>query len=53
MRSMSQAEDGVIEAVCHQCLPIVGTMWHPEREKEFAAQDIGRIKVLFRGRKNG
>ncbi|MCI9423344.1 MAG: C26 family cysteine hydrolase domain-containing family [Dorea sp.] len=53
LRSMSQAEDGVIEAVCHQCLPIVGTMWHPEREKEFAAQDIGRIKVLFRERKNG
>ena len=29
----AQAEDGVIEAVKHEVLPIMGTMWHPEREK--------------------
>lgn len=44
---IARAEDGVIEAVCHKNLPIVGTMWHPEREKCFLQQDVNRVKKLF------
>ena len=41
------AEDGVIEAVRHERLPIAGTMWHPERERQFSPGDISRVKRLF------
>ena len=44
---MSQAEDGVIEAVRHEHLPIIATMWHPEREAEFAYRDINRVQALL------
>ncbi len=47
LKIISQAEDSVIEAVCHEYLPLVATMWHPEREKEFTYRDITRIKSLF------
>lgn len=43
------AEDGVIEAVAHRGLPIRGIMWHPERERPFAASDLRMIRLLFRG----
>lgn len=43
------AEDGVIEAIRHEKLPIAGTMWHPERERRFSPADIGRVKKLFAG----
>ena len=43
----AQAEDGVIEAVRHETLPMIGTMWHPEREKKFSLRDIDRVKKLF------
>ncbi len=46
---LSKTADGVIEAVRHKEYPILGTMWHPEREKPFKAQDIKRIKKLFEG----
>lgn len=42
-----QAEDGVIEKVKHKNLPIVGTMWHPEREIEFRNEDINLVKKLI------
>lgn len=41
------AEDGVIEEVKHQNYPIVGTMWHPEREAVFSENDIRRLQSLF------
>lgn len=44
---MAQSEDGVIEAVYHESLPIVATMWHPEREKEFTKRDLKRVYQLF------
>lgn len=47
LKITAQAEDGVIEAVRHESLPIVGIMWHPEREKEFCGRDVNRIKELF------
>jgi gamma-glutamyl-gamma-aminobutyrate hydrolase PuuD len=43
----AKAEDGVIEAIRHECLPWQGWMWHPEREAEFCADDIRRLKLLF------
>lgn len=43
----AQAADGVVEAVCHKEFPIVGTMWHPEREKKFRAEDVKIVKALF------
>lgn len=40
-------EDGVIEKIKHQTLPIIGTMWHPEREKPFNEDDLCMVKELF------
>ncbi len=44
---LAQTSDGVIEAVCHEKFPIIGTMWHPEREKNFDIVDINRVRKLF------
>ena len=46
-RDMARAEDGSIEAIAHRSLRWEGWMWHPEREAEFTANDIQRLKVLF------
>ncbi|HRJ78121.1 MAG TPA: gamma-glutamyl-gamma-aminobutyrate hydrolase family protein [Planctomycetota bacterium] len=46
-RVMARAEDGSIEAIAHRSLRWEGWMWHPEREAEFTANDIQRLKVLF------
>lgn len=48
--SVMKSEDGVIEMIKHVYLPIVGTMWHPEREKVFKKDDIKIIKELIDGR---
>ena len=31
LRAVQWAEDGTVEAVCHECLPVWGVQWHPER----------------------
>ena len=31
LRAIQWAEDGAVEAVCHDCLPVWGVQWHPER----------------------
>jgi putative glutamine amidotransferase len=46
---LARSEDGQIEAIRHQSLPWEGWMWHPEREENFAARDVLRIKALFGG----
>lgn len=46
---LARSEDGEIEAIRHQSLPWEGWMWHPEREGNFAARDVQRIKALFGG----
>lgn len=43
----AKAPDGVIKAVRHTLLPIVGVMWHPERCLPFSSEDIARIKTHF------
>lgn len=45
---LAKSKDGVIEAIRHEKLPIVGTMWHPEREKPYTQKDVDLIKSLFR-----
>lgn len=47
LKVLSQAEDGVIESVCHEKLPIIGSMWHPERENPYVGKDMERVKILF------
>ncbi len=42
-----RTDDGVIEKIKHKSLPIVGTMWHPEREKPFRKRDIEALKELM------
>lgn len=31
LRAIQWADDGVVEALCHERLPILGLQWHPER----------------------
>lgn len=47
---LARTEDGVIEAVRHKTLPILGTMWHPEREYNYSLKDLERINKLFKKR---
>ena len=47
--SVMKTEDGVIEMVRHSTLPIVGTMWHPERENPFRKKDIELVTKLMGG----
>lgn len=47
LRALAQAQDGVIEAVCHPQKHILGTMWHPEREKPFQDVDIQLVRRFF------
>ena len=47
LEMLAQAEDGVIEAICHREKRILGTMWHPERENPFIDTDIQRVQKLF------
>lgn len=46
---LARSEDGEIEAIRHQSKPLESWMWHPEREENFAARDVQRIKALFGG----
>ena len=43
----AESRDGVIESIHHEKYPIIGTMWHPEREKCFAKKDIAKVKELL------
>lgn len=47
METLAQTQDGVIEAVRHKNKRILGTMWHPEREKPFRDTDVERMRKLF------
>lgn len=44
----AKTEDGVIEAIRHENLPIMGTMWHPEREEIFTGRDIENVRNIMR-----
>jgi N5-(cytidine 5'-diphosphoramidyl)-L-glutamine hydrolase len=42
------ADDGVIKAVRHASLPMVGIMWHPERYAAPAADDVALFRRVFK-----
>ena len=48
LQVLSRSNDGVIESVRHVTLPILGTMWHPEREYPFRECDIVMVKNLMK-----
>lgn len=41
------ANDGVVEAIEHINLPIIATMWHPERISPYGLKDMNHVKNLF------
>ena len=43
----ARAEDGVVKAVRHRALPVVGVMWHPERLDPFRADDVALFRSVF------
>lgn len=43
----ARAEDGIIEAIQVKGQEIYATMWHPEREKPYAEQDMQFIRQIF------
>lgn len=48
----AKADDGVIKAIRHKHLSIVGVMWHPERYDIFKNNDIALFKNFFINIKN-
>jgi putative glutamine amidotransferase len=44
------ARDGVVKAVRHRELPLLGIMWHPERMAPFRQADIELFRRTFGGR---
>lgn len=46
---LALAEDGSVEAARHASAPVVGVMWHPERETSPAAMDLAIVRTLFLG----
>lgn len=47
LKALAWTEDGVLEAICYEEKHILGTMWHPEREKEYRIEDVKRVQELF------
>lgn len=41
---LGNADDGVVKAIKHESLPIMGIMWHPERFADFRAHDISLVR---------
>lgn len=45
--AMARSNDGVIEAFRISAEPVMGLMWHPEREDPFNADDIALFRSMF------
>lgn len=41
------APDGVVEAVRHDALPLLGMLWHPERNAPYRAVDLDLVRRHF------
>ena len=50
---LAMSRDGVVKAIRHTKYPILGTMWHPERESPFADEDIQMLRFLLGGEIGG
>lgn len=46
---LGRAVDGTVECVAHESHPILGIMWHPERESPSEELDQQILNALFRG----
>ena len=46
--ALAHDDDGNIEAFVHESMPIVGIMWHPERETPFSPLDLDLMRKVFR-----
>lgn len=44
---LSSSDDGVIEAIKHRTYPIIGIMWHPERNTPFRDTDIKLFSSMW------
>ena len=44
---LAKVKDGVIEAVRHRKFPMLGIMWHPEREAPFREEGIRMVREWF------
>ncbi|WP_417513125.1 type 1 glutamine amidotransferase [Minwuia sp.] len=47
--ALAHSEDGEIEAMRHTSLPVLGWMWHPERETPFDPAHVALAKAFFDG----
>lgn len=45
---LAKSDDGVIEAIQHVSHPIIGIMWHPEREKHLTQLDKNFLSLFKR-----
>ena len=43
----AKSEDGIIEGYHHESLPIIGIMWHPEREETVTEFDRKLISLYI------
>lgn len=48
---LATSEDGVLKAIVHKKKPIMGIMWHPERERTFSILDINLFRTFIEKRK--
>lgn len=48
LHAVAWSDDGIVEALRHDKLPILGIMWHPERNANFDDVDIQIIKGHFK-----
>lgn len=51
LEALALSPDGGVEAFRHRSLPVVGLMWHPERERTPDPRDLGTVRDLFGGRR--
>ena len=47
LKILAKSDDNVIESIKHNNLPMMGIMWHPEREKKIKQFDINIFKSFF------
>ena len=47
LRALARSADGTVEAFCHPELPLLGVMWHPEREQPHSAVDLNLFRRLL------
>lgn len=48
---LAKSEDGVLKAIVHRNNPIMGIMWHPERESSLSVLDVNLFRTFIEKRK--